>query len=178
VQQVFTPQSVGDRRDTLTAVQIGGTWLYGEDVRSIVAFLDLKSGLLMSVLKGSGVSRYSYLAAIGRKALSLGEGDYELVRALLNYTCARGGAIKLLCRDEREAIYASYVARPNVGKVQEVVDVMVRTRKAGGVVRFKELAAQHFGGVTGSYYWAKGVAEHLVYLGLMVSNDKWSVRSN
>jgi hypothetical protein len=174
--KVFTPRSVGNRKDELTAVQIGGTWLYGENIGLIEEFLLKKSALLVSVLEKSGISRYSYIAAIGRKALSLDDSDYELVRALLNYTCARGVALKLLCKDEKEAIYASYVAKINAGKAQEVVDAVLRSRKAGHVVRFKDLAERHFGGATGSYYWAKGIAEHLVYLGLMTPNDKWSVR--
>lgn len=176
--KVFTPRSVGDSKSELISVQIGGTWLYGEDVRAIADFLQSKSKALLSVVEKSGVSRFNYLAAVGRKALSLDDGDYELVRALLNYTCARGWAFKLLCKDEKDAIYASYVAKANVPKTQSVVDALMRTVKASGVVRFKQVAEEHFDGVTGSYYWGKGIAEHLVYLGLMVSNDRWSVRAS
>jgi hypothetical protein len=174
--KVFTPRTVGDRKSELRAVQIGGTWLYAEDAGAVADFLEKKSKLLVAVLEKSGVSRFSYIAAVGRNALALDDGDYELVRALLNYTCARGWSFKLLCKDEKEAIYASYVAKRNVAKTQSVVDQVMRSRKAGGVVRFKELAERQFGGTTGSYYWAKGIAEHLVYLGLLIANDRWSVR--
>lgn len=131
--KVFTPRSVGDKKDELISVQIGGTWLYGEDIPGISDFLDKKSKLLVAVLEKSGVSRFNYIAAVGRKALSVDEADYELVRAVLNYTCARGWAIKLLCTDEKEAIYASYVAKSNIAKTQAVVDAILRTRKSGGV---------------------------------------------
>lgn len=178
MQKVFTPQSVGDRKENLNAIQIGGTWLYSDDLRAISEFLDAKSKLIVSVLESSGVSRFSYIAAVGRKALSLEGGDYELVRVVLNYTCAKGNAFKLLCKGDNEAIYACYFAKGSFAKVGEVVESVLRRVNAGGVVRFKELAALHFGGVAGSFYWGKGVAEHLAYLGLVRLNDKWSVRSN
>jgi hypothetical protein len=173
--KVFTPRTVGDRKSELSAVRIGGTWLYAEDSRAVADFLEKKSKLLVPVLEKSGVSRFNYLAAVGRKALTLDDGDYELMRALLNYTCARGWAYKILCKDEKEAIYASYIAKTNVAKTQSVVDAIMHSQ-SGGVVRFKDLAEREFGGTTGSYYWAKGIADHLVYLGLMSPNDKWSVR--
>lgn len=172
----FTAGTVGGDKDSLTTFRAGAAWVYADARSTFLRVAEAHAERVWQILETQLLCQMGYLFVLCKRDAELRGYEREYIGYLANLACALGGAEKILCQPVDGAPYGSYHATRHGGRVEAALMDLHRRLDENWAVRYKEAARDIFGGVTGSYYWAKSLAEHLVYLGLASSGDEWSIR--
>jgi hypothetical protein len=157
------------------AFQVGSSWIYADDSENLLTELDKNARLVSTLLSGGGIHRFSYLRSRLSKIHEFAETDTHFKRAMLNFACSRAMVRKLLCATKAGEWYASYF-HPTLGDVVALAsNATISQLQQGATVKFSDLSRKQFDGAKGSYYWAQGICEHLVWLGLAVHVDEFRI---
>ena len=154
----------------------GATWVYAPSTGAYRQGLLRHIDRLSVALKATILTTSPYLTTLARKDPELRRYERSYILFLANAACRDGSCGKILARSLTDTVYGLYFASRNAGSVRKAVAEAVRATSRERVIRFSELAQRCFGTRKGSYYWARGVCEHLVYLDLARHQDRWSVR--
>jgi hypothetical protein len=173
----FTAKTVGADKDRLVATRAGAAWVYADTPETFLRGTAAHAKRIAEILAPQPICQFGYLATLCRRDPELGGYEREYVGYLANVACAYGWVHKLVCQAEDGTLYVSYLEASQALRTAERLDDLLMRLRREGQLRFKGAAAELFGGVKASYYWAKSLLEHLVHLRLATHVDQWSVSS-
>ena len=171
----FTARTVGGDKESLMAIRAGAAWVYTDAPSTFLEMTEVHADIVAHVLTTQPLCQFSYLYSLCRQEPMLAAYEREYIGYAANLACARGKAEKLLCQTAAGSRYVCYVATEQSPRIADTLDLLHRRLQRAGVLHFKDTADEVYGGVTGSYYWVKGLLEHLIYLGLASAWNTWSV---
>jgi hypothetical protein len=171
----FTAKTVGGRKDRLLAMRAGAAWVYTDSQDTFLRETEAHATTLATVLAKQPICQFGYLTVLCREEPSLIRYEREYLAFLANLASAMGEAEKVTCQTASAGIYHSYIAAGQVSRIADDLDHLSDRLRRANVLGFKDAASDLYGGVTGSYYWAKNLLEHLVYLRLAFHWDQRSV---
>jgi hypothetical protein len=171
----FTARTVGGRKDRLLAIRAGAAWVYTDSPDTFLRETEAHAKILGKVVAKQPICQFGYLTVLCQEEPSLVRYEREYLAFLANLACAIGEAEKVTCQTASAGIYHSYLAAGQASRIADDLDHLSDRLRRAGVITFKDAASDLYAGVTGSYYWAKNLLEHLVYLRLAFHWDQRSV---
>jgi hypothetical protein len=171
----FTARTVGARKERLSAIRAGAAWAYTDTQETFLRETQAHAKRLLVILAGQPVCQLGYLHTLCREDPVLRVYEREYIAYLANLACAIEEGEKLTCQTANGMFYVCYLAAGHGARVADALHYLSDRVQRAGVIHFKDAASDLYGGVTGSYYWAKNLLEHLVYLRLASHWDQRSV---
>jgi hypothetical protein len=173
----FTARTVGQDREGLQAIRAGAAWVYTNAPATFLQETAAHAERIAGVLATQPLCQFSFLATLCRKDRVLAAYEQQYLVYIANLACTMGLAEKFACRTQDGVPYTCYVSAGQAPRIAETIRGLTDRLRRTHTLRFKAVAADLYGGVKGSYYWAKSLLEHLVYLRLASHADQWSVSS-
>lgn len=176
--QYYTSGTKPENSNHLLCFRAGATWVYADSLETYTRILADHRRRVSTCLSGTVLATFQYVTVLVREDETLRQYDRRYVQFLANAACAVGLCEKMLAESERGHVYATYLASSNAGLVHRALTKAFVGLDRSRVVRFKQLAESCFGKRKGSFFWARGVCQHLVYMDLATHQDEWSIRAS
>ncbi len=150
--------------------------MYTDSIETFMQVTRNHAARVAEVLRADPVCQGGYLPVACRRDEALAHVERDYLWYAAGVACAIGAAGKMLCQKEDEGRYWCYFSQDRSAEILAALSQFMAVLESEGELRFKTASQDVFGGVKGSYYWAKCLLEHMVYLRAAHHQDQWGVR--